>query len=39
MTKEEIHNILDKMLTEQKSRNFLNHLVRSYCPITNVEKV
>ena len=39
MTKEEIHTSLDKMLAEPKSRNFLNHLVRAYMPITNVDKV
>lgn len=39
MTKEEIHASLDKMLAEPKSRNFLNHLVRAYMPITSVEKV
>ena len=39
MTQEQIHASLDKMLAEPKSRNFLNHLVRAYMPITNVEKV
>ena len=39
MTQEQIHASLDKMLADQKSRNFLNHLVRAYMPITNVEKV
>lgn len=39
MKREEIHVILDKMLTEQKSRNFLNHLVRAYVPINKVDKV
>ncbi|MEK6882673.1 MAG: hypothetical protein AABY22_23830, partial [Nanoarchaeota archaeon] len=39
MTKEEIHTVLDKMLSEPKSKTFLNHLVRAYMPVTNVEKV
>lgn len=39
MTQEQIHASLDKMLAEPKSRNFLNHLVRAYMPISNVEKV
>lgn len=39
MTNEQIHQTLDKMLSEPKSRNFLNHLIRSYLPIPNVEKV
>jgi len=39
MTQEQIHASLDKMLANPKSKNFLNHLVRSYVPITNVEKV
>jgi hypothetical protein len=39
MTQEHIHASLDKMLVNPKSRNFLNHLVRAYLPVTNVEKV
>jgi hypothetical protein len=39
MTQEQIHASLDKMLANTKSRNFLNHLVRAYIPISNVEKV
>lgn len=39
MNEKEIHNMLDDMLSEVKKRNFLNHLVRSYFPISNVEKV
>ncbi len=39
MIPEEIHSSLDKMLENPKSRNFLNHLVRSYFPVSNVEKV
>jgi len=39
MTPEQIHASLDNMLANPKSKNFLNHLVRAYMPITNVEKV
>jgi len=39
MTKEEIHASLDAMLDNSKSRNFLNHLVRAYFPIANIDKV
>jgi hypothetical protein len=39
MTNEQIFKTLDEMLTNPKKRNFLNHLVRSYMPITNVRKV
>jgi len=39
MTNEQIFKSLDEMLTNPKKRNFLNHLVRSYMPITNVRKV
>ena len=39
MTTEEIHSSLDKMLGNPKAKNFLNHLVRAYMPISNVEKV
>lgn len=39
MNQEQIHASLDKMLANTKSRNFLNHLVRAYMPISNVEKV
>jgi hypothetical protein len=39
MTQEQIHASLDKMLENPKSKNFLNHLVRSYLPINKVEKV
>ncbi len=35
----EIHDSLDAMLANPKSKNFLNHIVRSYFPLTNVEKV
>lgn len=39
MTQEEVHASLDAMLENQKSRNFLNHLVRAYMPVSNIEKV
>lgn len=39
MNQEQIHASLDAMLANPKSKNFLNHLVRAYMPITNVEKV
>ena len=39
MSKEQIHTSLDKMLENPKAKNFLNHLVRSYMPVTNVVKV
>jgi len=39
MTQEQIHASLDTMLANPKSKNFLNHLVRAYMPITNIAKV
>lgn len=39
MTKEEIFASLDSMLTNSKTKNFLNHLVRAYSPASNVDKV
>ena len=39
MTQEQIHANLDNMLANPKSKNFLNHLVRAYMPVSNVEKV
>lgn len=39
MTQKEIHDSLDAMLENPKSKPFLNHLVRSYFPISNVDKV
>jgi hypothetical protein len=39
MTTEQIHASLDKMLANPKSKNFLNHLVRAYMPVSNVDKV
>ncbi len=35
----EIHLSLDTMLANPKSKNFINHLVRAYFPITQVDKV
>ena len=39
MTQEQIHAYFDNMLENQKSRNFLNHLVRAYMPVSNITKV
>jgi len=39
MTQQEIHAHLDAMLETPKTKNFLNHLVRAYFPITNIDKV
>lgn len=39
MTSEQIHASLDKMLATPKTKNFINHLVRSYIPVSNIEKV
>lgn len=39
MTTEQIHASLDNMLANPKSKNFLNHLVRAYVPVSNVDKV
>jgi hypothetical protein len=39
MTQEEIYTSLDKMLANPKSKNFLNHLIRAYFPVSNVDKV
>lgn len=39
MTVKEIHESLDQLLSNPKSKNFLNHLVKAYFPITNVDKV
>ena len=39
MTSKQIHASLDKMLEKNNSKNFINHLVKSYMPISNVEKV
>ena len=39
MISEQIHASLDKMLVNPKTKNFINHLVRSYIPVSNIEKV
>lgn len=39
MTQEQIHTYFDNMLENPKSKNFLNHLVRAYMPISNITKV
>lgn len=39
MQREEIYKKLDEMLEGKKSRNFLNHLIRSYLPVDKVTKV
>ena len=39
MTKEEVYASLDKMLENNKSRNFFNHLIRAYIPTSNINKV
>lgn len=39
MTKEEVYSSLDKMLENQKSRNFFNHLIRAYIPTSNIKNV
>ena len=39
MTQEQIHTYFDNMLENPKSKNFLNHLIRAYMPISNITKV
>lgn len=39
MNTEQINATLDEMLANPKSKNFLNHMVRSYFPIGKVDKV
>jgi hypothetical protein len=39
MSKEEIFKSLDGMLENQKSKNFLNHLIHSYMPTNKIVKV
>ena len=39
MTPEQIHAHLDEMLSNPKTKNFLNHLVKAYYPYQNVDKV
>jgi hypothetical protein len=39
MQSEKIHNKLDEMILNPKSKSFLNHLVRSYLPVGKSDKV
>lgn len=39
MANKKIHESLDEMLSNPKTKNFLNHLVNAYHPIQNIEKV
>lgn len=39
MTKKKIHKKFDQLFENPKSRNFINHLVRSYFPLNKVEVV
>lgn len=39
MSRENIMKELDDLLENKASRGFLNHLVKAYLPVTNVEKV
>jgi hypothetical protein len=39
MQSEKIHKKLDEMISNPKSKSFLNHLVRSYLPIGKSDKV
>lgn len=39
MTKEETYKKLDELYSNNKSKNFVNHLVRSYFPVENVSRV
>tara|TARA_R110000772_G_scaffold17946_3_gene50062 strand:+ start:185120 stop:185683 length:564 start_codon:yes stop_codon:yes gene_type:complete len=39
MNREKIFDNLDNLLANKHGKNFINHLVRSYVPITKVEKV
>jgi hypothetical protein len=39
MTKEEISKKIDSLYKNEKARNFFNHLVRGYFPVSKVEKV
>ena len=39
MSQEQIFASLNEMLANQKTKNFLNHLIRSYVPFTKVQKV
>ena len=39
MTNEQIISSLDAMLEDNKAKNFLNHMVRSYFPISKITRV
>ena len=39
MTTAQIHETLDGMLENPKTKNFLGHLVKNYFPTTNIKKV
>jgi len=39
MTATQIHEALDAMLVNPKTKNFLGHLVKNYFPATNTDKV
>ena len=39
MTQKEIHEHLNEMLSNQKTKNFLGHLIKAYFPYSNVDKV
>lgn len=39
MTSEQISKKLDELYADKKARNFFNHLVRAYFPVSKVEKV
>ena len=39
MTQQQIHDSLEAMLANPKTKNFLTHLIRAYFPLSNVEKV
>jgi hypothetical protein len=39
MTENQTYARLDEMLSNPKTKNFLNHLIRAYFPVTNVDKV
>jgi len=39
MTSEQIRKKLDELYADKKARNFFNHLIRAYFPISKVEKI
>lgn len=39
MAQEKTNEILDNMLSNPKTKNFLNHLINAYYPVSNVDKV